>query len=163
MITQKVHEYMNDYMYFFFLPDSEKDDGSLIYCSGVNFKKFLSLSTGRHRPMANPAIRGLQLVNVEMNDILKADGAKSRATGSYDAAGLLPHGDGWYKEFFVIEGASETIPDQVTRYCVLHIMQKIINGLAMPEIQIPDVFLSSGELQAFIDNMSRTYNNQSMQ
>ena len=57
-------EYINDYLYFVFLPYESKRDNTMLYCSGVNLHRFLPITKGRHRPLANPARRGLQLANL---------------------------------------------------------------------------------------------------
>ena len=62
MKTEQARTYVNDFLYFVIKPDQE----DLICCSGVNVDRFTPITKGRHNPMSNPAIRGLQLIQYDM-------------------------------------------------------------------------------------------------
>ena len=79
MNAVKSYEYKNDYLFFVLTPDTERGRGALIYCSGVNVDRFLPITRGRHRPMSNPAVRGLQLVNLGVRALVLSYGATPKS------------------------------------------------------------------------------------
>ncbi len=64
--------YKNDFLFFAF----RQHEDTLLYCSGVDVERFSPITKGRHRPMSNPAIRGLQLVNLGVRALALNAGAK---------------------------------------------------------------------------------------
>lgn len=156
MNTQKPYEYINDFLFFVTRPDKNRGEGALIYCSGVNVSRFLPITKGRHRPMSNPAIRGLQLVNLGVRALALSKGAIPKAIRGNECAGIGHIQDHWYKELLLIENAPESFPDDMINYCVVELLKKIDRAI-MLEAKVPDKLLNPDELQVFIEAMCSKY------
>lgn len=153
MITQKSYEYINDFMYFAFRPDENRGQGTFIYCSGVELFRFLPITKGRHRPMSNPVMRGLQLVNLDARAMALSKGATPKAIKGEHCPGIVPPSNGWYKEMLLIENASDSLPDEIISHCVVHLLKKTFRAMGMMEMELPDKLLKPDELQVFIEGL----------
>ena len=151
MITQKSYEYINDFLYFAFRPDENRGKGTFIYCSGVELFRFMPITKGRHRPMSNPVMRGLQLVNYDARAMALSKGATPKAIKGEQCSGIVPPGNGWYKEMLLIENAPDSLPDEIISHCVIHLLKKTFRAMGMMEIELPDKLLKPDELQVFIE------------
>lgn len=148
------HEYINDFLYFVV-----KSDGAdrFILCSGVNLYRFLPLTRGRHGLGSNPALRGLQLVNLGVRDLALSRGATTRNFGGADCSGIAPTAESWYTQRLLVENAPEGFADDVISYGVVGILKKITNACMLTEAHPPDTLLAPKELQAFIEELCRKY------
>ena len=156
MNADKSYEYVNDYLFFVLKPDTERGRGAFNYCSGVNVDRFLPITRGRHRPMSNPAVRGLQLVNLGVRSLVLSQGATPTAVRGKDCSEITPAVDAWSTERLLIENAHDALPDEIIKYAVMELLKKIDRAI-MLEAELPDTLLSPGELQVFIDSMCNKY------
>jgi len=156
MSTGTLHEYINDFLFFILKPDSSRGGNTYLYCSGINIDRFLPITRGRHRPMSNPAIRGLQLVNLGVRALALAQGATPKAIQEAVCAGLVPSSDSWSTERLLIENVPRSLPDAIINYCVPELLKKIDKAI-MLGAKLPDKFLKSDELQTFLEEMCRKY------
>jgi hypothetical protein len=150
------HDYINNFLYFTFRPYEGGDESTLIYCSGVNVDLFYPITKGRHRPMSNPVIRGLQLVNLGVRALALKAGAKPVSIKGDHCAGIVPQKDGWYKENLLIERAPDTLPEKITDYCVVELMKKIDKAIILGA-EMPDKPMEPDELQVFLESLCRKY------
>lgn len=156
MNTQESYEYINEFLYFVIKPDEKRGKGAFIYCSGVNVSRFLPITKGRHRPMSNPAVRGLQLVNYGVRALALSKGATPKTVRGTDCAGITPTRENWSTEHILIENAPESLPDEIISYCVINLLKKI-NRAILLGADMPDELLQPDELQAFIGNLCSKY------
>ncbi len=153
---KELYEYQNDFLFFIVRPAPMRDDGSLLYCSGVDLYRFLPITKGRHRPMSNPAMRGLQLVNLGVRALALSSGATPKSLWDNKCAGLVPVREGLYKERLLIEKAPESFPEELIKYCVINIMKKISNASLLGET-MPETVLEPDKLQEYIEELCRKY------
>lgn len=153
---QKGYAYINDFFYFVLKPDQTGGKSRYVYCSGVDLSRFLPITKGRHRPMSNPAMRGLQLVNLGVRALALAQGATPRQLRGDFCSGIVPQKDGWYKELLLIENAPDSFPSDVINYCVTELLKKI-DRACMLGAHLPDRLLQPDELQLFLEDMCRIY------
>lgn len=158
MHTDKTYEYKNEYLFFILKPYTREGKETLLYCSGVNVDRFLPITKGRHRPMSNPAIRGLQLVNLGVRELVLEHGATPKALRENEnqCAGIVSPGNIWITERLLIKNAPEALPDNIISYSVTELLKKIDRAI-MLQAELPDTLLEPGELQAFLDSMCRRY------
>jgi hypothetical protein len=156
MNKQKSYEYINDFLYFVLRPDSERKKSTLIYYSGINFSRFLPITKGRHRPMSNPAMRGLQLVNHGVRALVLSKKAIPKTLRGNDCAGIAPTNDNWYTECLLIENAPEKLPEDIINYCVLTLIKKFTRAILL-DVKLPDKHLEPDELQVFLENLCSQY------
>jgi hypothetical protein len=149
-------EYINDFLYFVFIPDESKGDDSMFYCSGVNLDRFLPITKGRHRPLSNPARRGLQLANHGVRALALEKGATPKAIKSNDCAEIVPTSNGWYRDRLLIENVHKTLPDEIINYVVLNLFEKVMNGCQLNE-DIPDKLPKPEELQLYLESLCDKY------
>ncbi|MBI4849142.1 MAG: hypothetical protein HY808_11305 [Nitrospirae bacterium] len=154
--NSKAYQYINDFMYFILKPD-KSSKGAFIYCSGVNLTLFLPITKGRHRPMSNPAMRGLQLVNIGVRDMALSSGATPKAVPGINCTDIVPVMDGWFTERLLIENAPDSLPDEMISYCVINLLKKIFNAIYVLQVELPDTLLAPDELQVFIDGLCRKF------
>ncbi len=152
-------EYVNDYLYFVVQP--AKDGDALLYCSGVNIDRFSPITKGRHGIGSNPAMRGLQLVNLAVRDLVLSEGATPRRIKGNDCKGIAPTGDTWYTEFLLIEKAPELLPVKILPSCVLILLKKIFKA-SMLEVALPETPPGPDELQGFLDDLCGKYGESTM-
>ncbi len=157
MTAQKSYEYINSFLYFVFRPDESRNKGTFVYCTGVDLFRFMPITKGRHRPMSNPVMRGLQLVNLDARAIALSRGATPKAIKGEHCTGIIPPGNGWYKEMLLIENASDSLPDEIISHCVIHLLKKTFKAMGMTEIQLPEQLISPNELQAFIEDLCNKF------
>ena len=151
-------EYKNDFLYFITKPDRSGGLNTLLYCSGVDLYRFLPITKGRHRPMSNPARRGLQLVNLGVRALALSRGATPKTLRGHACVDAIPKKDGLYKEGILIENAPESLPEELINYGVINILIKIANACLIQD-KLPDKRLKPDELQAFIEDLCRKYGN----
>jgi hypothetical protein len=144
--------YINDFLYFTFRPH----DSRLLYCSGVNVDQFLPITKGRHRPMANPAIRGLQLVNLGVRALAIKSGAKPVTIKGNLCKGIVSKNNDWYRENLIIENAPDSFPADATAYAMVELMRKIDRSIMLGE-EMPDKLLTPDELQSFLFSLCEKY------
>lgn len=156
MDRDKSYEYINEYLFFVLTPDKDRGRGAFVYCSGVNVDRLLPITKGRHRPMSNPAIRGLQLVNLGVRSLVLSHGATPKAVRGKNCSAIIPSADTWSTERLLIENASEALPDEIIKYAVMELLKKIDRAI-MLGAELPDKLLSPGELQVYIDGMCSKY------
>jgi hypothetical protein len=148
---------MNDFMYFVIRPDKSSSRDALLYCSGINIDRFLPITRGRHRPMSNPAVRGLQLVNLGVRSIALANGATPKAVRENNCKDITPPKDCWSTERLLIENAPESLPDEIIGYCVINLLKKIFNAIYIHEAALPDKLLEQNELQVLLESLCSKY------
>ncbi|NOZ69365.1 MAG: hypothetical protein GXP46_09020 [Deferribacteres bacterium] len=148
-------EYINDFLYFVTRPGGDRGEGALLYCSGVNLSRFLPITKGRHRAMSNPAMRGLQLVNLGVREMALSAGATPKAVRGGDRGAEIAHTEGiWYKETLLIEDAPASFHSEIIAYCVPELLRKIDRAL-MLGAALPDKLLEPRELQVFISHVQQ--------
>ncbi|RJQ43946.1 MAG: hypothetical protein C4538_11185 [Nitrospiraceae bacterium] len=153
----KSFEYINKSLYFVLRPAQDTEKGTFFYCSGVDILRFLPITKGRHRPMSNPVMRGLQLVNLDVRALALSRGATPKAIRGEHCTGIVPPGDGWYKEMLLIENAPGYLPDEIISHCVVTLLKKTFRAILLPEDELPDTLLKPDELQDVIESLCRKY------
>jgi len=153
MNAEHACNYINDFMYFVVLPD-RSSEGSLLYCSGVNLFRLLPITQGRHRPLANPARRGMQLTNLGIKSLALEQGAIPVALKGRPCPDIVPADDGWYKDYFRIEKAPESLPEKIIDYGVKTLLQKTMTS-SLRQVDLPQTLLKPDELQLFLENLCR--------
>lgn len=151
---KKSYEYRNEFLYFVIRADESRRKGSLVYCSGVNISRFFPVTRGRHGIGTNPAMRGLQLVNLHVRDMALSQGATPKRMRGNDCAGLVPTDETWYTELLLIEDAPESFPEEMIDYCVTNLLRKIFKAVLL-EAPLPERLLNPDELQVFLDSLCR--------
>lgn len=153
---RKSYRYINDFLFFVIKYDGTKGKGVLVYCSGVNLRRFLPITGGRHGLASNPALRGLQIVNRGIRALALSAGATPRTSWGDDCGGIAPTEDPWYSELLLIENAPETFPDEMINYCVHNIL-RTINTACRLEEKLPDRLLNPDELEALFLDWCKKY------
>jgi hypothetical protein len=149
-------EYINDFLYFVIRPDEDRGKGAFLYCSGVNIDRFLPITKGRHGIGSNPAMRGLQLVNLGIRDLALSRGAIPKKTRRNDCAGIVPTRDDWYTEILLIEHAPTSLPDEMIDYGATNLLRKIFKATLL-EFRPPDTLPKPDDLQKIIEDLCREY------
>ena len=152
MKTEQSREYVNDFLYFVIKPDQESTNGDLICYSGVNVDRFTPITRGRHNPMANPAIRGLQLIQYDIMALALKNGATAKPIQGYRSEGIPPTREIWSTDCLRITNATSSLPDIIIDHCVVELLKKIDKACTL-EAALPDTRLDPGELQLFLESM----------
>ncbi len=149
-------EYINDFLYFVFIPDETRGENSILYCSGVNLDRFLPITKGRHRPLANPARRGLQLANLGVRALALQKGAIPKAIKNNDCAEIVPKSNGWYRDKLLIEIVNKSLPEDILNYVVLNLLERVMNSCQLNE-KLPDKLPDNKELQIYLESLCDKY------
>ncbi|RME67928.1 MAG: hypothetical protein D6778_02625 [Nitrospirae bacterium] len=145
-------EYITRGFYFVFKPVS----GGFAYCSGVNVDRFLPITKGRHKAMNNPAIRGLQNLNLELRAMAIEAGVKPKTGALPECSFPRPTGDIWYTESVLFEGLPEEMVEKLLSYAVVQLLKKIDKAI-MLQAPMPDDVLEPEEMERFIDRLCERY------
>jgi len=154
--TQLTREYLNDFLYFVIRPDENSANGDLICCSGVNVNRFTPITKGRHNPMSNPAIRGLQLIQYDIMALAIEHGTNAKPIPGYKCRELPPTEEIWSTECLLIKNPPSSLPDRILTPSVVELLKKI-DRASMLGATLPDKLLSPDELQVFIESMCDEY------
>jgi hypothetical protein len=153
MKTEQSRAYVNDFLYFVIKPDHESGNGDLICYSGVNVDRFTPITKGRHNPMSNPAVRGLQLIQYDIMALALKNGTTAKPVQGYKSKGLPPTREIWSADCLRITNPPESLPDIIISHCVVELLRKINKACTM-EAALPDTVLSPEELQVFLESLS---------
>ncbi|MEW6600748.1 MAG: hypothetical protein AB1499_07235 [Nitrospirota bacterium] len=156
MNENRSYEYINDFLFFILVPVAGSGGKTYLYCSGINIDRFLPITKGRHRPMSNPAIRGLQLVNLGVRALALEHGATPKTLRENEYVKIIPPKGNWSSEYILINNVPESLPDKIISYCVIHLLKKIDKAV-MLGAQLPEQLLKPEELQLFIEAMCAKY------
>ena len=98
----------------------------------------------------------LQLVNLEIRSLVLSKGATPKAIqGNF--CNRIDHVRGlWYKEQLLIENAKESLPDEIIKLGVIHLLKKIDRAIILGA-DLPETLLMPDELQVFIDTLCKRY------
>jgi len=154
--TMEPSTYINDFLYFVIRVNDGMDKGTVIYCSGVNIDGFRPITKGRHGIGSNPAVRGLQLVNIGVRELALSRGAVPKRIRRNDCAGIAPTSDDWYTEILQIENAPVSLPDEIINYGVISLLRKIFKATLL-DFQAPDTLPEPHVLQKVIEGLCRKY------
>jgi hypothetical protein len=149
-------EYINDFLYFVFMPYKNRGDDTLLYCSGINLDRFLPVTKGRHRPLANPARRGLQLANLGVRALALKKGSVPKSLNSQDCAEVVPKSDGWYRDKLLIEHVHISLPRNILDYVVLNFLGRVMNSCQLHE-KLPDRLPNPADLQSYLESLCDKY------
>jgi len=156
MKSQKSYEYINEFLYIVVKHDKTRGPGTLIYCSGINLSRFFPITKGRHGICSNPAMRGLQLVNLGIRTLALSKGASTKTIRGNYCAEIVTTKHGWYKDVLLIENAPDSFPDEMVNYYVLELL-KIIDKACMLGAKLPDKLLEPDELQLVLEALCSKY------
>jgi hypothetical protein len=151
------YRYVNDFMYFVLKRDRKRGEHTFLYCSGVNLLGFLALTGGRHGLASNPALRGLQLVNLDIRALALSRGAMPKALRTKECSGEAPRTGEWYSETLLIENTPETLPEEVISHGSVTLVKKIAKACLLEHLSMPDEGTGPEELQSFIEALCSEY------
>jgi len=156
MKTEQSREYINDFLYFVIKPDQDSANGDIICYSGVNVDRFTPITRGRHNPMSNPAVRGLQIIQYDIMALALKSGTTAKPIKGYRDKALPPTREIWSTDCLRITKAPSSLPDIIINHCVVELLRKI-DKASTREAALPDTILSPEELQVFIESMCNQY------
>ncbi len=151
--------YRNDFLYFVIKPDQGSGRETFLYCSGVNLEAFLPMTRGRHGLGSNPALRGLQLTNLDVRALILSRGATPKTARGKLCEGMTPATGGWYTEQLLIENATEFLSEEIMNLCVLALVRKILDACRIQDAGLPVRLPDPGELQSLLESLCRAYGN----
>ncbi len=153
--NRKGNEYINEFLFFVIRPDQSGNKGSYIYCSGADMFRFVPITKGRHGLDSNPAMRGLQSVNIGVREMALSQGVTIRPVPG-DCAGIAPTSGGWYSERLLLEKAPESFAEEVINYGVINLVKKIIKACTLMDAA-PEILVEPDELQSFLESLCNKY------
>ena len=145
--------YVNGYLHIHFRRTGESGNPRLLYCAGVNIRRFRPLTWGTHGQFMNPAFRGLQLLRLKflIPSVQEAGGKVRRVTNA--DCGEVPSGDGWFRESFELDGLPEDYPVQVLLPCVRYLVQAVLK-VARPGTPVPLQMEDPVQLERQLDELA---------
>ena len=156
---KRSYEYRNNFLYFVIGRDEERGKDAFVYCSGVNLEAFLPMTRGRHGLGSNPALRGLQLTNLDVRALILSRGATPKTLRGKACEGMTPATGGWYTEQLLIENATVALTEEVMNLCVLALVRKILDACRSQDAGLPVRLPDPGELQSLLESLCRAYGN----
>ncbi len=156
MKTEQSCEYINGFLYFVIKPDQDSPNGDLLCYSGVNVERFTPITKGRHKPMANPAIRGLQLIQYDIMTLALKSGTTAKPMHGYIGKVPPPTREIWATDCMRIKNAPSSLPEIIINHCVIELLKKIDKACTL-EAKLPDTLLNPAELQIFLEAMCDQY------
>lgn len=155
-----IYSYSNKFMYFIFCKD-ESDSASLLYCSGVSMSQFLPITKGRHGLASNPAMRGLQIIDLSLQKALNDRNAHTSSVKGNPCDPHVPKGGDWYRQLLLISGADVRTVKELVEQCPLHLVQSIFKACMITDIVLPEVAPTAEEFEGFLSKICEEYSKQS--
>jgi hypothetical protein len=155
----ELFRYSNKFMYFILNID-ETSAGSWLYCSGVSMSQFLPITRGRHGLASNPAMRGLQIVDLNLCRDLNDRGAHSAVVKGNPCDPLVPKVGDWYRQLLLIGGAEGQMVKELVSHCPLELVRSVFKACMVPDVVLPEVVLQANELEVFLAEVCEKYSKQ---
>jgi hypothetical protein len=152
--------YSNKFMYFMFGRD-ESDPSKWLYCSGVAMPQFLPITRGRHGLASNPAMRGLQIVDLNLRKELHERGAKTAGVKGNPCAPYETRGGDWYRQLLRISDIDEQALKELVGQCPLKLAASIFSACMVTDFTLPDVSPTAEKFEKFLDEVCEKYSKQS--
>jgi hypothetical protein len=149
-------QYINDYLYFVIRPETRERKDVLVYCSGVNLRRLLPITGGRHGLASSPALRGLQIVNRGLRALALSKHIQPKTVKEKLCPDITFEGDLWFSESLLFENAPESFPDEMIAFCVNDFLRSLNKSCCLGEI-LPEKLLKADELQELFEDWSRKY------
>jgi len=152
------YAYSNKFMYFIFGND-ESNTTIWLYCSGVSMPQFLPITGGRHGLASNPAMRGLQLTDLNLQKGLLAHGASTERVKGNPCGPHVPTGD-WYRQLLSVSGADEQVMKELLDQCPLKLVSSIFQACMVTDVVLPSITPPAEEFESFLAVVCETYGKQ---
>lgn len=149
-------EYCNDFIYFVVRPAMKDGRVDILYCSGVNLRKMLPITGGRHGLASSPALRGLQIVNRNLRALALSKQMQPRTLKDNGCPDVRHTDDLWYSETLMIENACVSFPVEIIEHCVGDFLRTINKSCRLGE-KLPDELIDEAELQILLENWSKKH------
>lgn len=152
--------YSNKFMYFIFGKD-ESNTASWLYCSGVSMPQFLPITRGRHGLASNPAMRGLQLTDLDLRKELNARGGHTASVKGNPCGQHVPKEGDWYRQLLFVNDADEQVVKELVSQCPLKLVRSIFQACGVTDVVLPAVAQSPEELESLLSGICKEYSKQS--
>ncbi|MGO9378356.1 MAG: hypothetical protein ACLP29_07360 [Dissulfurispiraceae bacterium] len=152
--------YSNKFMYFIFGRD-ESNTSSWLYCSGVSMPQFLPITRGRHGLASNPAMRGLQITDLNLRKELHDRGAYTASVKENPCSQHVPKEGDWYRQLLSISNADEQVVKELVRQCPQKLVSSIFQACLVTDAVLPEVAQSAVEFESFLAAVCKEYSKQS--
>jgi hypothetical protein len=149
-------EYINDFLYFIIRPETRDEKNALVYCSGVNLRRLLPVTGGRHGLASNPALRGLQIVNRGLRALALSKQIQPRTVKEKLCPDIAFEGDLWFSESLMFENAPASFPDEMLEFCVNNLLRSLNKSCRLGE-ELPEELLSPDELKELLKGWCEKY------
>jgi hypothetical protein len=151
--------YSNRFMYFIF-GKNESDPTQWLYCSGVATPQFLPITRGRHGLASNPAMRGLQITDLDLVRQLIDRGATTASVKGNPCDKHVPKTGDWYRQLLSVKNADEHVMSEVVGQCPLRLVSSIFKACMVSDIALPEVAPSAEEFEKFLAAACEQYSKQ---
>lgn len=154
------YSWVNNYMYFI-VSDDETDAGAWLYCSGISLPRFLPVTRGRHGLASNPAMRGLQLTDLNLRSQLHDCGALTESVKGNPCDGCVPKNGDWYRQLLRFRRVNEQTVKELVMQCPAYLVGSIFQACMIRDIPLPDTKSSAADVERFLDEVCEEYRRQS--
>ncbi len=148
-----INFYYNEYVYML-TRHVKSDNGqpAIIFCYGVNTKRFHPITHNKHGIGSNPAFRGLQMLQAKtiIPETLEQGGTVVQVC--HDHCEPSPVGDSWWKESVELHKVSEGFARDLVYKSVRSLIGIIVN-VCYPGTGIPEDITDPEALQNFLDSL----------
>lgn len=152
--------YSNKFMYFIFQRD-ESAPATWLYCSGVSMPQFLPITRGRHGLASNPAMRGLQIIDLYLRKELHDRGAHTANVKGNPCGPHVPQGGDWYRQLLSISDADEQVLKELVAQRPLKLVSSIFQACMVTDFVLPAAAPSADEFESFLAAVCEKYSKQS--
>ncbi len=152
--------YANKFMYFI-LSSDPGGTGSWLYCSGVSMSQFLPMTRGRHGLASNPAMRGLQIVDMNLCRDLNDCGAKISTVKGNPCDPLVPRIGDWYRQLLLIGDADGQMLKELVSRKPIELVRSVFKACMIVDIVLPEAAPQADDFEAFLSDVCDKYSKQS--
>ena len=154
-----LYVYSNKFMYFIFGKD-EANPAQWLYCSGVSTPRFLPITRGRHGLASNPAMRGLQITDLNLITQLNDRGGIAASVKGNPCDAHVPKVGDWYRQLLSINNVDEQVLKEVVDQCPLRLVSSIFKACMVADVVLPAVAPSAEEFEQFLAAVCEEYSKQ---
>ncbi|HTZ18673.1 MAG TPA: hypothetical protein VMB78_09585 [Dissulfurispiraceae bacterium] len=154
-----IFRYKNRFMYFILGRDGAVDR-SWLYCSGVSMSQFLPITRGRHGLASNPAMRGLQIADMNLSRDLRDNGAQIATVKGNPCDPLVPKGGDWYRQMLLISNADEQIVKELVGRGPLELIGSVFKACMISDAVPPEAAQQPDKFEALLAGICEKYSTQ---
>ncbi|HMK60906.1 MAG TPA: hypothetical protein VK452_07150 [Dissulfurispiraceae bacterium] len=122
--------------------------------------QFLPITRGRHGLASNPAMRGLQITDLQLRKELTDRGIRTSSVKGNPCVNFVPGKGDWYRQLLRITGSDGEAIKDLAAQCPLRLVSSIFQACMVADVVLPVVTPPAEKLEDFLAKVCNIYSKQ---